>query len=42
MQNWISSELVEEYKLTAHIANFINDSLINKVFSTCSVRINTY
>lgn len=33
---------IKESKLTAHIANFINDSLISKVLSSCSWRINTY
>lgn len=31
MQNWTSSERGDECKLIAHIANFINDSLISKI-----------
>lgn len=42
MQNWISADWVEESKLTAHIANFIDGSFISKVLSTWSLRINTY
>lgn len=42
MQNWTSSELVKESKLIAHIANFINGSLISKVLSTYSLGINTH